>query len=197
MGIREGKLLYHLTELKNLKDILQYGLMSRNGVISNSLKFKDIADPEIISFRNENGLNDYVPFHFFVKNPFDGRVQRNYRNEKFLYICVTRDWARNNNFKIIPTHPMHMQNFQLIEYDRGIDLIRWDIMDNKEYRDYHDDNVRNACMAEAVVKDLVDIDNIYSLNVKNDEDKQYIEKLLQKYNISTSAYINVCENWFL
>lgn len=64
-----GKLLYHLTHIDNIKSILEKGLLPRNKLKSND--FKDTADQDIISGRHEYNvdLSDYVPFHFYVKNP--------------------------------------------------------------------------------------------------------------------------------
>lgn len=197
MGIRDGKLLYHLTQLENLESIFEHGLISRNKMVNEGLSFKDIADHDIIKFRKENGLNNYVPFHFFVKNPFDGRVQKDYMNENFAYICITRKWARNNDSKIIPTHPIYMGNFELMNYDEGIELIEWDIMDNRGDRDYHNDHIRNVCMAEVVIEGVVSIESIHSINVKSEVDKEYVIQLLDRYNINTDIYINVRESWFI
>lgn len=46
--IKDGKLLYHLTKLKNLESIIQNGLLSREAVLKKRLLFQDVADKEII-----------------------------------------------------------------------------------------------------------------------------------------------------
>lgn len=51
MGLKnakEGKLLYHLTELKNLESIIDSGLVPRKILRENTVTFGDVADPEII-----------------------------------------------------------------------------------------------------------------------------------------------------
>lgn len=51
MGLKdakEGKLLYHLTELKNLESIIDFGLVPRKILRENTVTFGDVADPEII-----------------------------------------------------------------------------------------------------------------------------------------------------
>ena len=51
MGIdnaKNGKLLYHLTELKNLESIVRLGLVPRKVLLENEVKFEDVANPEII-----------------------------------------------------------------------------------------------------------------------------------------------------
>ena len=56
MGIdnaKNGKLLYHLTELKNLESIVRLGLVPRKVLLENEVKFEDVANPEIIIKRSE------------------------------------------------------------------------------------------------------------------------------------------------
>nr|WP_051514417.1 DarT ssDNA thymidine ADP-ribosyltransferase family protein [Nitrincola nitratireducens] len=62
---QNGKLLYHLTALDNLESILQNGLQSRAALQEN--KFEDVADSEILKSRQQHGLDQFVPFHFFAK----------------------------------------------------------------------------------------------------------------------------------
>ncbi len=51
VDIKEQKLLYHLTSLGNLSSILELGLVSRSEVN----EFDDVADPEILAGREQNG----------------------------------------------------------------------------------------------------------------------------------------------
>ena len=70
-----GKLIYHITSIDNLPSILKFGLLSRKCILQNhDIHFTDIADPEILSKREryKEALSQYVLFHFFAKNPFDG-----------------------------------------------------------------------------------------------------------------------------
>ena len=67
MGIetaKTGKLLYHLTKLSNLESIIQQGMLPRKYILENGIRFGDIADGQIISKRQELGLDIYTPFHF-------------------------------------------------------------------------------------------------------------------------------------
>ena len=66
-NIKDGKLLYHLTRLDNLASILTHGLQPRCELTNTN--FKDIADGEILSSRQQHNLDRYVPFHFFAKTP--------------------------------------------------------------------------------------------------------------------------------
>ena len=73
MGLKdakEGKLLYHLTELKNLESIIDFGLVPRKILRENTVTFGDVADPEIIRKRESLGLDGYIPFHFHPYSAF-------------------------------------------------------------------------------------------------------------------------------
>ena len=49
--IREGKLLYHLTQLSNLDSIISHGLVPRSVLEQHGAFFSDVADSEIMRKR--------------------------------------------------------------------------------------------------------------------------------------------------
>ena len=133
-NIKTSKLLYHLTRLSNLDSILEHGLVSRKLVKDNDVRFFDIADQEIISKRTELGLDEYTPFHFHPYSSFDVAVKSTYSDEEFIYICITRGLAKDNNFKILPRHPLNNEeNYQLYDYDEGFEAIDWDTSAHTRY----------------------------------------------------------------
>lgn len=142
-AIKEQKLLYHLTSLNNIGSILDNGLQPRAGL----QEFHDVADAEILVGRGEHGLENYVPFHWFSRNPFDGRVQKDRPNEEFVLITVRRALAEGKNWKILPKHPLARQEFRFYDYQEGFDLVNWDLM---QERDYHDSDCKSVCMAECL-----------------------------------------------
>lgn len=160
--VKDGKLIYHLTALENWESIARSGLLSRNLVRERSLSFTDIARPELIEFRGKTQLNDYVPFHFFCKNPFDGDVQRNRPDGRFLYIAVHRATARARGYRIIPRHPRNLPDPTklLHSYDEGMEAIDWDLL---ERRDYQDEACKQVCMAECLARDNVPLSDFYCL----------------------------------
>lgn len=76
MSIQDGKLLYHLTKKDNLESIIKYGLLPREELIQRGMVFEDVADPEILFFREEHNLNKYVPFHFFQAIPLTEKFKK-------------------------------------------------------------------------------------------------------------------------
>lgn len=194
MGIREGQLLYHLTELKNMENILKHGLLSRNRLLEENLVFEDVANPDILSFRSLHDLDNYVPFHFFSSNPFDGDVQKSHPEDDFVYLCVKRTVAREMGFEIIPRHPLNMMPFKIYTYDEGMEVIDWDIM---EQRCYSDHECKEVCLAECIYDGDLSIDDLFSINVRTEKDKAVMENLFNKYRIKKPPYINLSSNYFI
>lgn len=194
----KGKMIYHLTELTNLEGIFECnGLYPRNLLIKNNISFMDVADQEIIQFRKENSINDYVPFHFYVKNPFDGSVLKENPNMSFAIISMLRTRAREMEFNILPQHPKHMSNLQIYDYDIGIEMIDWDVMDDFENRDYRDREIKNICMAECIYNGIINLDDIQAIYVKNTNDENHVLKLKKTYNITSKFFINVNPKFFI
>lgn len=147
MGLKnakEGKLLYHLTELKNLESIIDSGLVPRKILRENTVTFGDVADPEIIRKREVLGLDEYIPFHFHPYSAFDVAVKKTHAGEEMIYICITRSLARYNNFRILPKHPLALEECQLYDYDKGFEMIDWYILTRVGQ---NDENARQIKMA--------------------------------------------------
>lgn len=169
--IRAKKLIYHLTSLRNMRSILDNGLLPRSRLD----RFVDVADPEIIEDRRRLRLERHVPFHFFAKNPFDGRVQRDHPRKQFALIAVQRGVARARGWKIIPKHPLTGGEIELLEYDAGMEAIDWELM-NK--RDYSDQQSKCVCMAECLAPGPVPAEQFQAIYVKDDEAQTQVLQML-------------------
>nr|DAU89815.1 MAG TPA: ssDNA thymidine ADP-ribosyltransferase, DarT [Caudoviricetes sp.] len=181
--IKNGKLIYHLTDFTNLESILEKGLMPRSKLNGN---FVDIADSEIISKRK--WLDEYVLFHFFINNPFDGIVKIAHPDRDFIYIALKRDLVKDK-FKIIPNHPLNnTSKIQILDWDAGIQAIDWELM---ETRDYKNHQCKELCMSEAVYKGTVIVTDFFAIYVENERTKQKVEELKEKYKLK--FYVNVLE----
>jgi len=187
---KDGKLIYHLTSLDNLESIFMNGLLSREDVKD----FIDVADKEIIEHRKEKKLNNLVPFHFFAGNPFDGKVQLKHPDKKYVFITLERIYAKKNGFKILPKHPLALDDCLLMDYDPGLEKIDWEKM---RERDYSDRECKETCMAECLSEIKIDAKNFYAIYVKDEETKELVTKLRDKIigkNNSIRVYVS---NMFL
>ncbi|HEM8338270.1 TPA: DUF4433 domain-containing protein [Providencia rettgeri] len=183
--IQNQALLYHLTCIDNLPSILEHGLCSRESLGNG---FTDVADGKIIQGREALNLQQMVPFHFFSNNPFDGRVKKNHNDKSFCMITVNRKIAKENNWKIIPTHPLSAhQEIELMDYTTGFSKINWDLMNQ---RDYTIPECKQVCMAECLSPTTVYAKDFHSFFVKDDVAKSHVLELLNKFNLSTHVNIN-------
>lgn len=186
---KEGKLIYHITALQNLDSILENGLCPRGSI---DFDFVDIADEEILKSRSKFELANYTPFHFFCPTPFAGSVQLANKDSKFIYITLKRDFAEYNNFKVVPTHPLHYDEDPL-EWKDGIKAINWDLMSQ---RDYESHLCKETCMAEAIFNGIIEAKLFKSFYVKDVETKTIVEEKLRKFNF-INIWVNINENFFI
>lgn len=191
---KNGKLLYHLTELNNLDSILKYGLLPRKVILENSIRFTDVADDRIIDKRTELGLDGYTPFHFHPYSAFDAAVKHTYNPQLMIYICIDRQLARANNFKILPIHPLSADEFQFYEYDEGFSKIDWDTL-MEVGRD--DNYAKEVKMAECLTDLIVPAECFKCIYVPSEEVKNIVEQKFRDNDLDfPPPYVNVQKVWF-
>lgn len=182
-SIREQKLLYHLTSLNNVGSILENGLQPRSALNG----FHDVADVEILAGRAEHRLNEYVPFHWFSRNPFDGRVQTDRPDEDFVLLTVRRNLASARNWKVLPRHPLARQAFRFYDYQEGFDLIDWELMDNREYSDAA---CKSVCMAECLSPTPVRVSDFFKIYVPTDQVQRRVLEELAIRDLGIEVTVN-------
>ena len=188
MSIKDKKLLYHITDIKNLRAILDQGLLPRSQLAS----FVDVADQDILESRKKLNLENFVPFHFFARNPFDGRIQKDNPESEFILIAISRIFAAEHGWKVIPKHPLADSDIELLDYAEGIDAINWDKMDE---RDYADDESKSVGMAECLSPEVVRPVSFQSIYVSNVESRKSVMELLKQFDLS--MYVDVNEKMFI
>lgn len=200
MSVKNGKLIYHLVPLDSLESIIRYGLRSRDDLKEIGINFIDTADQEILHEREMLGLSQYIPFHFHIHTAYDTAVKNKNIQRTFIYICLHRDFARNNGFKILPIHPASNEQPELYEYDDGFEAIDWQTMELKipeaqscgiDLR-YH----KQVRMAECLAISPISVEFIQSIIVPDEETRDYVLSLFESFSVNTIPYVNV-RNWFV
>lgn len=196
MGVeiaKEGKLLYHLTKLKNLDSIVKHGLMSRKELIEKKMIFGDIADTQIISKRQKLALDMYIPFHFHPYTAFDYAVKQANTKEDMIYLCILREDAAEMGFKILPKHPLSQSECHLYDYEEGFHLIDWDTMTGAAIEGY----AKQVKMAECLSEKVLPISSFYSIFVKSDSAAAKVFEIFDKNNVNAQKlYVNVRAGMF-
>ena len=193
-NVKSGKLLYHLTELKNLESIIRFGLIPRKVLLENTVTFEDIANPEIIVKRERLGLDEYIPFHFHPYTAFDLAVKKQHANDEMMYICISRKLARKNNFKVLQKHPLSLEDYQLYDYEEGFKRIDWDTMAKIGLTD---SDSKQTKMAECLSAKVILVDCFLCFYVPSEQLKEFVENTLRAYGVEfPPPFVNVMPQWF-
>ncbi len=196
--IENGKLIYHLTSLSNLKSIIQNGLLSRDAINNTNTKFEDTANHEILECRERLNLSNYVPFHFHIHTKYDTAVKAQNKCD-FIYLCLQRTYAENNNFFILPFHPTSTEQPTIYSYSEGMRQINWNVMEMSQHDGFNngiDDNYRNQVrMAECLSPKSIFICDLHSIAVKNSNIKKQVDDLLNEYALKKKPFIDI-RDWF-
>ena len=197
-SIRDKKLLYHLTLIDNLPSIIRNGLLSRNMLKRQQIEFPDVADSDIIRKRGAT-LGDYIPFHFHQRSYFDYAINAKCGWKNLIYLCVQREYARKNNFKIIPAHPLtahSLRNLTMMDYDKGFDAIDWAKMDCEysemmEYGESDIHEIQQVRMAECLTDKVISFRELTCIFYLTDDRKKEIEHILQTRGVvNPPPYLN-------
>lgn len=184
MGIETAKtqsLLYHLTKLSNLDSIIKNGMLPRRKIIEQKIQFGDIADKEIITKRQELGLDGYTPFHFHPYSAFDVAVKNKYHGQDMIYLCISRKKAQCEKYKILPKHPLSESECQLYNYDEGFEMIDWETLQEKNRSDSYAKQVK---MAECLTDKTIFIDEFYCIYVKSETQKNKVINILNSNRVN-------------
>ena len=191
---RSKKLLYHLTKLDNMASIINYGLLSRADVKRMRVAYQDVADQEIITRREELGLDGYIPFHFHPYSAFDVAVKKSHPDDKFVYITIKRDLAELAGFKILTKHPLSHEECILYDYRDGFSKIDWDTLETVGIEDTYSKNVKMAeCLSDRPISAAL----IQCVYVPDEWTKEYVEQLFWDKGITEQPpYVTVMETFF-
>ena len=79
-------------------------------------------------------------------------MKHSHVNDTLLYICISRKFAQEHDFKILPKHPLAEENFTIYDYNEGLSKIDWDTM--MEVGNYSKE-AKNIKMAEVLCSDKI------------------------------------------
>lgn len=181
--IKDQKLIYHLTDINHLPSILKLGLLPRSKITS----FSDVADPDILDSRKKLSLENYVPFHFFARNPFDGRVQVDHPDKDFILLAINRTLAQAQNWRVIPRHPLDSSSPVIYNYNEGFSEVDWKIMNT---RSYDNAECKSICMAECLSPETVHPTRFSRIFVRSADDKTKVDLALNVAKVKTPVSVN-------
>lgn len=192
-SVRNKKLVYHLTDLSNLRSMIAIGIQCRRNLSGTA--FMDHADAEILRERADHALDQYVPFHFLAKSPFDYAVVRKAPNTQFILIAIPRHYAAANHWRICPRHPLTASEAPtVLEWEQGVDAIDWDQMDKADRNYDVDRECKLACMAEALSPSVVPVVAWQAIYVATQATENAVKSILATAGIK--RYVNLSPAMF-
>ena len=201
--IKDKKLLYHLTAINSFESIVQFGLMSRDALIENNITFLDTADQNILKERERLNLSQFIPFHFHIHTAYDTAVKDSNIFTVFIYLCLRRSYAIENDFKILPIHPVSTERPIIYDYEDGFNMIDWKTMEltqkelfNMGASDVDINYHKQVRMAECLSPCVIPISDFQSIHVKDQRCKNEICYILNYYNVNPQPFVDISEKMF-
>ncbi|EMR8084187.1 type II toxin-antitoxin system toxin DNA ADP-ribosyl transferase DarT [Citrobacter freundii] len=200
-----GRFVYHFTSVYNLKSIIRDGLLSTN--LKNKLNIKnvDISNKNIQARRSQmlvpcgrkGVVHDYVPFYFAKRTPMLLNVvkSKNYDQVDIMFLAVPIEKVLEKN--VVFSDASANTNLPPSFYSEPKDLenLNWEIIDNPKWS-YPDDNERHQKMAEMLIHDKVEINEVSFIVVWNDNFKEYVQSILNRNSLENIKVVTDYEKYF-
>ena len=171
--------VFHMTEVSNLKNILQYGLLSHNEAHSKGFNKTDIALQDVNQRRASKkpihgiSLHDYVPMYFNPKNPM--LYRRKQIQDNIVILAIDRRVIYQN--KSIFSDGNAASDATKF-FNNLSDLVRlnWQCIRNEYWNDYVDGK-RIKC-AETLTHPKIPIKYVKKIHCNSIQTKNIVDKMV-------------------
>ena len=171
--------VFHMTEVSNLKNILQYGLLSHNEAHSKGFNKTDIALQDVNQRRANKkpihgiSLHDYVPMYFNPKNPM--LYRRKQIQDNIVILAIDRRVIYQN--KSIFSDGNAASDATKF-FNNLSDLVRlnWQCIRNEYWNDYVDGK-RIKC-AETLTHPKIPIKYVKKIHCNSIQTKNIVDKMV-------------------
>jgi len=183
---------YHFTCIENLNNIIANGLLSTNLKNSKGIAHENIANNEIQNRRSTMKVNcgpkgvvhDYIPFYFTKRSPMLLGVvkKKNVDQESIIYLVVPIKYIESES--VIFTNASANTNTAPSFYDdpSNLNQLNWEAIDSWDWNP-KDESIRQQKMAELLIHNDIQIQNIAHIITWDEDKKREVELLLEKNNI--------------
>lgn len=179
---------FHMTDLSNLSNILDRGLLSHHNAHKDRLVQKDISMSEVQDRRD--AVHTFVPFYFNVRNPMmylrkdeDSVIVLQFSSSLYLLADEFTDGnAGSNNTNRFSTS--NIENFSQLNWNK-IRARYWNSDDKFEYWEN-----KRMIMAELLVQNRVSMLLCESIICRRYSQKVLIEKCLGDWSSHISVSVN-------
>lgn len=202
----ESKLLYHITNYRNLPSILEKkGLSAYSQVADDQIPYTDISHQSIQSRRSTtpillppNGmLHDYVPFYFAPRSPMLYAIKQGIvdgytgTQNDIIYLVTRTDIIENagNDYVFTNGHAIILWT-EFYNKLSDLDQIDWEVMESNYWNDTdeHPDRKRKR-QSEFLVHQFVDFSLLLGIGVRSEQMKNTVNQMLKEYHKETEVLI--------
>ncbi len=202
----KDRFIFHFTDIENLDSIIKNGLLCTNKKNEKGIKHKNIANMAIQERRANmdvpvgpgGKVHDYVPFYFSSINPMLLKKlnEKNVDQPLIIYLCVkieridredavfTNASANTSTPPQFYADPVHLED------------LNWDLIDSRNWSVGTDDE-KHKKMAEALILNSVNIDEVDTIVVYNECVRKKVEEVFADNGIKTPniRYGNEVKNY--
>ena len=188
----------------NVEYILQNGICAREHPNADP-DYINIGHRQLISDRhthpipleNAGNLGEYVPFYFAGHSPMLLKIKSGHGVEQLpqkdiVFIVCKFDEIENSDLEYVFTDrnaKLFVANFYTQSED--LDKLKWECIQAKHWNNDEDNYSRQDYkQAEFLIRNLVPVEFIAALVVKNEERKAYFEDLITKLALNIKVHID-------
>lgn len=183
-----GKYFYHFTHIENLESIVKNGFLSTNEKSNLGIEHKDVANGNIQERRHNMNVpispggtvHDYIPFYFCTTNPMLLSLVnlKNIDQMFMIFFAVPIDKILDQNviFTDASANTKIPPNFYTNPSD--LDKLNWESINSSKWGVKNDDD-RHQRMAEVLIYKSLQIIDVDTIIVWNDNVKSEIEKIFK------------------
>lgn len=200
--------LYYAFMIDNLESILKHGILSRNTVEKLKINFSSFANEAVLSHRFKKGVTlsrgqqvgicDLVPCYFVYATPTVKAVIRDSSEwhvlDKLCFALIDPKivFTEGISFAFSDGNAASHETLFYTELD-DLTKLPWEVIKGSIRKvSKYPDGMRKR-NSEFLLYPQISIDKILEFNVNNDRNKIYVEKTLEKHNI-TSIQVKVNYN---
>lgn len=171
--------LYHMTSVSNLKNIIQFGLLSHNDAHSKELNKKDIALQDVNQRRAnkkpilEISLHDYVPMYFNPKNPM--LYRRKQIQDSIVILAIDRRVIYQDK-SIFSDGNAASDSTKFYNNMSDLDKLNWQCIRHEYWGDF-EDGKRIKC-AETLTHPKVPLKYVKKIHCNSIQTKNLVDSII-------------------
>ncbi|VVB88764.1 Uncharacterised protein [uncultured archaeon] len=128
--------IYFLTLTDNIETIFTHGILSRNNILREKIKFKDCSNPTIQAVRSMKKigdlyLHDYANLYFGKRPPMHYNMVYTQKipQETICYICIKNDVLLTSDMHFTDGHIIYTQT-EIYNDLKYLNKLSWNILND-------------------------------------------------------------------